>query len=214
MKIECIQVGPLQTNCYILCDEDRSAAAVIDPGFEAERILSALDKTGCKIEKVILTHGHFDHIEAAGEILDKTGVKLYAFDKELTLLQDPDMNLHTRFMHTPFRVLRPDVLISDGGEIEVGGLKLRFMHTPGHTSGSCCIFCGNVIFSGDTIFHETIGGTDHPTGDIKTLFKTVKKIAAIEADYDIFPGHGEPTTLSHERVYNPYMGNNDDEIVY
>jgi hydroxyacylglutathione hydrolase len=205
MFIKHLTVGPIGTNCYILCDTASSAAAVIDPGAEAERILSALGDTGCRAEYILLTHAHWDHTGAVAELKEKTGARFAVFAPEEPLLCDDSRNFSRKF-GAQDSVPRPDILISDGGTLRLGGLKLKFIATPGHTAGSCCIICGDCIFTGDTVFREDVGRTDLPTGSEEDIVSSVKKLAALEGEYRLFPGHGELTTMSHERAFNPLLG--------
>ena len=205
MFIKRLIVGRFQTNCYILGDESTGEAAVIDPGDNAQGILDLLDSTKMKTKYVILTHGHYDHISAAREILDATGAKLAAFCLESEMLKNTRLCLQYLFTKEPFEPLIPDLEFKNGDMLRLGSLELKIMHTPGHTKGSCCIICGYEIFCGDTIFFESIGRTDFPTGDSGELRKTLKALAELAGDFRLYPGHGEQTTLSHERRYNSYL---------
>jgi hydroxyacylglutathione hydrolase len=205
MKIITLQVGSIQTNCYILCDEASHKAAIIDPGANEQRILEQLQKTGCIAEFIILTHGHFDHTAAAAELLAATGAKLVAHQLEAEIIGSAALSMHTMFTSKPYKPLVTDIFVSEGDSLPLGSLVLKFIHTPGHTQGGCCIICGDNIFCGDTVFRENIGRTDLPTANRIEMSRSVKRIAAIDGDYKLYPGHGEPTTLSHERENNPYM---------
>lgn len=205
LYIRRLPVGPIATNCYILCDREIGKAAVIDPGFEAPRILAELKETGCRAEYIVLTHGHADHMSAAGEVQAATGAPLAAYEGELPLLRDPAANLHRSFSGAPFVPLTPAVLLPDGGTLRVGGLTLRVLHTPGHTAGSCVLLCGRTMFAGDTLFYEGAGRTDLPTGSAADMTRSLRRLAALEGDWQVLPGHGPVTTLDHERQCNPFM---------
>lgn len=205
LDIRRLLVGPIATNCYILCDPESGKAAVIDPGFEAPRILAELKATGCRAACILLTHGHADHMSAAGEVQAATGAPLAVFEGELPLLADPVANLHNSFSGTPFVPLTPQVRFPDGGILRVGGLTLRALHTPGHTAGSCVLLCGHTMFAGDTLFCEGAGRTDLPTGSAADMARSLRRLAALEGDYRVLPGHGPATTLAHERRCNPFM---------
>lgn len=207
MLIKALTVGPLATNCYLLCDRQGGSAAMIDPGAEPERILAALSETGCSLVYILLTHGHFDHIGAAAEILSKTGAKLALCADELKLLQTPSLNLSSVFSREIPPTLKADILLLDGQEITLGSLNIKMIQTPGHTVGSCCYRCEEVIFSGDTLFREGAGRTDFPTGDFAELTCSLKRLTEIAGDFRVCPGHGEETALSHEREVNPFMRN-------
>lgn len=205
MTVQTLQVGPIATNCYILCDPAVHRAAVIDPGFEAQRVLAALRDTGCTADYVILTHGHADHMTEAGRVLRSTGAKLAVFEGELPLLRDPQANLYHSFSDGPFVPLEPQALLPDGGTLQVGSLTVRVLHTPGHTAGSCVLLCGDTLFAGDTLFYESAGRTDMPTGSVTDLVRSLRRLAALPGDYKVLPGHGPATTLGHERRFNPFM---------
>lgn len=208
MFIKCLKVGQIETNCYILSDRVSGIAAVIDPGAEAGRILAALRETQCEAKIVLLTHGHFDHITAVPEVIAATGASLAVCGRELALLNDPQRNLTATFSQaasaqTPFT---PDRLLHDGDTVEVGSLTLTVIETPGHTPGSCCFLCQDMLFSGDTLFHDGAGRTDFPGGDVEALRQSIARLAALPGDYQVLPGHGEFTTLAHERLVNPFAG--------
>jgi hydroxyacylglutathione hydrolase len=205
MKIITMRVGAIQTNCYILCDEITRTAAIIDPGANCTGILAELKKVNCTAEYIILTHGHFDHTGAAKELIVATGAKLVAHQLEAEIIASATLSLHTMFTQKPYQSLVADILVAEGDSLPLGSLELKFIHTPGHTQGGCCIICGDNIFCGDTVFKENIGRTDFPTSDSNEMNRSVKRIAKIEGEYNLYPGHEEPTTLSYERKYNPYM---------
>ncbi|MBQ7625265.1 MAG: MBL fold metallo-hydrolase [Clostridia bacterium] len=201
MKIRALTVGVLQTNCYILADDKTKECAVIDPGDEAERILSAAQ--GYKVKYVILTHGHFDHFEAAEEIREKTGAQtlIDRLDYDLLLSGGESGALLMKDSLTP----KIDGFIKDGDELTLGTLKLKIMSTPGHTQGSCVIICDKVIFSGDTLFLESYGRCDLTGGSEEDMRKSLLKLSELPGDYTVLPGHGDRTYLSYERRFNPLM---------
>lgn len=205
MFIKCLKVGQLGTNCYVVCDKIANRAVIIDPGADAQRIVSALADTECQADYVLLTHGHYDHMGAAREVLDKTGAKLAVFEEELAFLNDPDANLNNMFVKTAYEPFSPDLLLRDGETLTVGALEFKFIHMPGHTPGSCSILCQDELFSGDTLFREDVGRTDLPGGSAQALRLSVRKMADLPGEYQVLPGHGEFTTMSHEREMNPYL---------
>lgn len=203
MNIRNFAVGPVSAECYIVRDEITNTAFMVDPGDDAEYLLKKLGQA--KLEYVILTHGHFDHVMAADEILKKSGAKLVVCDKEVPALTDPELGGFNSFGVAKFVPLYADVVVSDGDELDFAGKKLEFMNTPGHTKGSMCIKMGDVIFTGDTLFAGTCGRCDLPSGDYREMLDSLKRLAELEGDFIIYPGHGEPSKLSIERSYNPYM---------
>ena len=203
MTIRCLPLGALQANCYLLSDEE-GATAVIDPGDEAGTILETVRAGELAVEAILLTHAHFDHILAADELRRETGAPVYVYETDAPALADPRRSL-TVLAKGGAGPLRADHLLKDGEELRVGRLAVSVLHTPGHTPGSCCFLCGDALFSGDTLFAGSIGRTDFPGGDDQTMAASLRMLAALEPGIRVFPGHGESTTLSKERMENPYL---------
>ena len=203
MTIRCLPLGALQANCYLLSDEE-GATAVIDPGDEAGTILETVRSGELAVEAILLTHAHFDHILAADELRRETGAPVYVYETDAPALADPRRSL-TVLAKGGAGPLRADHLLKDGEELRVGRLAVSVLHTPGHTPGSCCFLCGDALFSGDTLFAGSIGRTDFPGGDDQAMAASLRMLAALEPGIRVFPGHGESTTLSKERMENPYL---------
>jgi len=191
------------TNCYILCGEN-GHAAVIDPAFYPEKIKQAIEAEGLILEKILLTHAHFDHIMAAEE-LRKCGAKVYVHEYDDEMYIDPLKNSMIEFTgkNVPFE--RADVLLSDGDTVELDGEELHVIHTPGHTKGSVCYKTDGVIFTGDTLFCGSIGRWDLYGGSREMLMSSLKKLAKLSGNYTVLSGHGESTTLEQEKNDNIYM---------
>ena len=204
MKIYKYTVGTMGTNCYII-DGGSGKCAVVDPGADIEKITSAVESKGLTVEKIILTHAHFDHMLALEELRRLTGAPLLIYKDEAGLLADCNKNLLHRYADVAVPPEPAEVLLSDGDVITVGDGRLTVMHTPGHTPGSMCLVTGDTVISGDTLFRESIGRYDFPGGDYGTIMKSLDKFKALEGDYKILPGHGPSTTLSHEKEYNLYL---------
>jgi glyoxylase-like metal-dependent hydrolase (beta-lactamase superfamily II) len=213
MFIKCLTVGQIETNCYIACDKVTNRAAIIDPGADANRIITALNETGCEADYVILTHGHVDHMSAAHEVLRATGAKLAVFADELELINDPDKSLYYTMHSQPFERFKPEVLMKDGDILSFGSISLKVIHTPGHTQGSCCLIGQDTLFSGDTLFRGNVGRCDLPTGSSFEIAKSITRLLALDGDLQVLPGHGEFTTLEYERRHNPFSGRNVDETI-
>ena len=192
VSFDTLPLGAYQTNCYILKNDGK--ALVIDPGYEPETVLAHLRWEGLTLEAILLTHGHFDHVGAVKELVAQTDCRVYIHPAEDSM---PAMltagKLH--YTHT----------YGEGDILELAGLTLRVLHTPGHTPGSVCLLCQDVLFSGDTLFSGSCGRTDLPGGDWPTIQKSLRRLAGIEADLTVCPGHGEASTLSREKVTNPYL---------
>lgn len=204
MKIETVQVGPLETNAYIVAADGDGAAAVIDPGDDSERILAAAKAAGVTIEKIILTHGHWDHIGAVADVVDATGAKVYVHEDDAEFLTDPDKNLSGLVFER--RESRADETVSEGETIVVGGLELHVIHTPGHTPGGMSLLAEGNLFCGDLVFYNSMGRTDLPGGDQARMHESVhSKVMTLSDETNIFPGHGPATTVGRERAENPYL---------
>ena len=193
MNVKKLALGAYQTNCYLLFEGDK--AVVIDPGYEADTILRALDTLGMSLEAILLTHGHFDHVGAVKELVAETGCDVYIHAAESTM---PPMVTAgpLYFTHT----------YDEGDSVcPIAGLELTVLHTPGHTPGSVCLLMGNEMFSGDTLFACSFGRTDLPGGDPRKMMESLRRLASLEAEYHVHPGHGSSTTLSAEKRCNPYL---------
>ena len=192
MQVHTLPLGAYQTNCYILQNGHR--CAIIDPGYEPERILSFLKEKELTAEAILLTHGHFDHVGAVRELAAELDVKVY--------LHEADLSLPPQFTAGP---LCYTDTYRGGLSIEAAGLDIFVRHTPGHTPGSVCLLVENVLFSGDTLFAGSCGRTDLPGGDWAAIHESLRRLMRMPGDYTVCPGHGEATTLEYERNHNPYV---------
>ena len=206
--IRTIPVGPLQCNCSIVADVDAGEAVVIDPGDEADKILSALAATKCRAVLLLHTHGHFDHIGAAAGVKRGTGaaIRIHAADRPL---YDALPEQASFFGLSAEKPLLPDGGFTDGESIGVGRFHLQAIHTPGHTPGSTCFRLESeppVLFSGDTLFRRSIGRTDLWGGDTATILASIReKLFALPDDLRVVCGHGPDTTIGEERRQNPFV---------
>ncbi len=205
MKIFKYSVGVMGTNSYIVLDEETKKAALIDPGDEPDKLLSALESKGAELSYIILTHGHFDHIIAIPEIKEKTGASLLIHKDDAPMLVDGSLSLLSRFTDLVIDFPTPDRLLNDGDKITLGNSEIKVTHTPGHTPGSICLTVGSDLISGDTLFRECIGRYDVPGGSYETLLKSLEKIKTLDIKGKIYPGHGMSTTLEHELKHNTYL---------
>ena len=185
-------LGLYQVNTYLLFN-DAGEALVIDPGYEADAILDALE--GKTLKAIVLTHGHFDHVGAVKELVAETGCEVYIHAAEATL---PPMMTAGELYYTRTYAEGDTV-------VPISGVELKVLHTPGHTPGSVCLLWGNDLFTGDTLFEGSCGRVDFPGGDPAQMMQSLHRLASFQADYRIHPGHGASTTLTREKGYNPYL---------
>lgn len=204
---------PLKTvwaaNCYAVIS-DKGNAALIDAPCEPENILSALEDEKAKLKIILLTHGHFDHINAAEALKEKTGAAVYIHKNDSEKLKSEYLSVASLFGVSDFAPVSGAKLLGDGDEIGLDEIKIKVLHTPGHTSGGVCFIVGNALFSGDTLFELSVGRTDMPDGSLGELTKSLAKLRSLEGDYKVYPGHGPVTELSYERTYNPYLADRKD----
>ena len=204
MQIIRLPVGMLQANCYLVA-EAGGDAVVIDPGAEAERIIEAVRSRDLKVKHILLTHVHFDHMQAAADVAAATGADILAPEGDWPALTDPQLSLCHMMPGGGSQTLSAAGKLRDGEVVEAGKLRLTVLRTPGHTPGSCCFLCGDVLFTGDTLFRGSVGRTDFPGGSYDALKRSLDRLAALPGDYPLLPGHDDATTLAEERAGNPYM---------
>lgn len=214
LQIETFVVSIMQTNCYFITDEETGLCAVVDPGAYTPALTRRIEESGGKLQYVLLTHGHFDHIGKANDIREKTGAKIVLCTDEKEFLQKNELNLSYMATPTGFDAFEADILLDENDTVTLGKTEFTLIKTPGHTKGSACFITDGVIFTGDTIMKETIGRTDFPTGSYRDMIGSLKKLDALDGDYVLYPGHDAPTTLQHERENNVYMGNMSYEDFY
>ena len=205
-KIGRMVLGSYQTNCYFIYQEDKKRAIVVDPADQGRKIYEALLRNGIRVEAILLTHGHFDHIWGTGELRESAGVKLYALDAEKKVCEDSHNNV-SDMTGRPYTVT-PDEYLKDRQEMTLAGIHFQVIATPGHTIGSCCYYFPEAGFlvSGDTLFAESVGRTDLATGSMGALVRSVKeKLFVLPEETKVYPGHGEATTIGHEKKYNPFL---------
>ena len=202
MRYLCITDGMLAENCYLLLDEASGEAAVIDPGFVNDRLLGEIAKY--KVRWILLTHGHFDHIEGVDRLRALTGAPSAAFRTEGAFAADPAQNGSLLMFGRPI-ACTVDRLLEDGETIHVGAVPVQVLHTPGHTAGGCCYVTPEAVFTGDTLMGYSVGRCDLPTGDEAALAVSLQKLAALPGDPAICGGPGPVTRLSEEKRRNPYL---------
>ena len=206
MKVLVLPVGPLKANCYTVCQEETGDCVVIDPGGDRELLLHSLEEHRLTPKAILLTHGHFDHIGAVDDLKKRTGAKLVIHPEDVGLLQDPDRNLSRPFGIGDLQVkATPDRLLKDEDMLEIGGIRFRVLHAPGHTMGGVFYIGDGILFSGDTLMQGTAGRTDMPGGNLQMLMKSLSRLSDLDDSVVICPGHGPQSTLARERISNPYL---------
>lgn len=202
----CISKGLIDSNIYIV--GDKGEAAVIDCGVNAKKIYEEANTNGLKIKYIILTHCHFDHVFYTDALKELAGAKVIIHKKDAANLDNSD-SVFMKRMGLSMHVSDPDIVVDDGDEISIGGHDFKFIHTPGHTSGSMCIKVDNMLFSGDTLFKMSMGRTDLGDGNAEDIHKSLKKLCKLPDDTKVFPGHGEATYIKFEKEHNPYLEKGD-----
>lgn len=194
MKQVTMALGAYQTNCYMIWAEDSDDCVVIDPGYQPDTVLAQAKKQGKTVTAILLTHGHFDHVGAVRELVAETDCDVYICPEDLAM--PPQLTAGPLYYtHT----------YGEGDVLQIAGLTIRVIRTPGHTPGSVCLIVEDTIFSGDTLFEGSCGRTDLPGGDWAQILQSLKRLKSMDRDYKVCPGHGGATTLAEERMYNPYM---------
>lgn len=207
MKIYSYPLGMIYTNCYIVTNEDTKEGLIIDPSDQAADIKARIQELEITPVAILLTHGHFDHIMAAKDLKETYHIPVLAGEKEKAMLEDYNLNgtLSVGRNYT----LSADRLLKDGEELTLGGLKIKVIHTPGHTAGSVCYYFEKekVLLSGDTLFLESVGRTDMPTGNTHDLLESLnRKLMLLPDDVIVYPGHGDKTAIGYEKANNPFIG--------
>lgn len=204
IKIHSYIVGPIATNCYLIEDAETGKLAVIDPGDRCPELVDEIDRRSGELSLILLTHGHFDHVMGVAALCDRYHPEVCVCGEEMELLQNGLYN-RSSVHHIRIHSFTVDRMLRDGDTIALGNSLIRFIHTPGHTRGSGCYVVDDCIFSGDTIFCESVGRTDFPTSSPADMKRSVRRIRDLEGNYAIYPGHDVFSTLEHERRYNPFM---------
>ncbi|WP_092453898.1 MBL fold metallo-hydrolase [[Clostridium] fimetarium] len=198
-------LGSVSTNCYFIVNVSTKDTIIIDPADSPATIKSVISENGLKPQAILLTHGHFDHILAANQIKEKFNIPVIACDKEKNIIENSSFNLSSSFGANV--QLKADEYVQDGTLLNIAGFSIKVIHTPGHTEGSVCYYFLNedILISGDTLFNESVGRSDFPTGSASQLIRSVKeKLLILPGKTIVYPGHGDSTTIEYEKKYNPF----------
>ena len=206
LKIGRMVIGSVQTNCYFVYREGSNDVIFFDPADKGDYIYETLKEKDLRVKGILLTHAHFDHIWGCNRLRELSGAPLYAYEAEKVLCEDAVTNVSEQ-VGRPYTVI-PDRYLKDGEEITIAGITCRVIATPGHTVGSCCYYFeeAGILIAGDTLFEESVGRTDLATGSMSELTRSVKdKLFTLPDDTKVYPGHGDSTTIGHEKQYNPFV---------
>ena len=209
LRVLAMEVGPLAENTYIVGHVASGTAVVIDPGDEADEILGQLAGRGWVLDKILLTHGHFDHVGAVAALKERTGASVHIHPDDVEQMRTAGRQGAMFGLHVPAPP-PPDVLVREGDTVSLGDVAFRVLHTPGHTPGHVTYLCGDLAFVGDLIFEGSIGRTDLPGGSLDELLRAVReKIFTLPGETILFPGHGPATTVGDEMRGNPFFTGED-----
>lgn len=200
MIIKTVITGQIQENCYIIMDEESKEIAIIDPGDDGYKIKSVVDSLGGKPKFILLTHGHFDHVGAVEEIADAYNISFY-----INKIEEQYTNVYDVFG----RIRKADGYLSDGDKINLGNKEIIALYTPGHSKGELSYLVDGNLFSGDALFNGSVGRSDFEGGNAEELITSIKtKLAVLDEDTKVYPGHGPSSTIGIEKRSNPYLSGN------
>lgn len=199
MRIDVIPAGSYMTNCYIIIDEDTNESIVIDPGDDEKLLLDAFDKTGSKLKFILLTHGHADHTAAVKSFRGKYGIDAYINERDSELIEKEEEMFGSKNENG-------NKFVKEGDTLTFGNMEIKCIETPGHTPGGMSYLIDHSLFTGDTLFYNSIGRTDFPGGDYTQIIDSIiNKIMTLSDDIRVFPGHGQQSTVGYERSTNPFL---------
>lgn len=206
LKIGRLMLGICQTNCYFVYQEGSTDVIFFDPADKGDYIYEKLQEKGLNVKGILLTHGHFDHIWGTNKLRELSGAPIYAYEAEKVLCENAITNVSDQ-VGRPYTVV-PDYYVKDGEEITIAGMTCKVIATPGHTVGSCCYYFeeAGMLIAGDTLFQESVGRTDLATGSMSAIIHSVKdKLFLLPDETKVYPGHGDVTSIGHEKRYNPFV---------
>jgi len=205
LTVEKLVVGPLESNCYLVMDNESKETLIIDPGDQDERILACVQANGLKTTAIVLTHSHGDHIGGVAAVKEATGAPILIHRQEADWITDPEKNL-SAVLGMPVTSPPADRTLEEGATIPIGKASLRVLHTPGHSPGGLSLYREGMLFSGDLLFRESVGRVDLPGGDAAALIESIKsKVFSLPDETIVYPGHGESTTIGYEKQHNPFV---------
>jgi len=206
MKIHTLNLGELRVNSYVV-ETAPGRCIIIDLGGDPDYLMKFLESHKLKLRKILLTHGHFDHIGGVEAVRKLTGAEVYIHEDDAKMLTSAEYSLAAGISYHPFTSVTDFTAITGDSLLNDGDLSFQVLHTPGHSEGSVCYVCGNVMFTGDTLFRDSIGRTDFPGSNPIDMRNSLCALKMINGDYKVLPGHGPASSLRYEQNNNPYMRN-------
>lgn len=206
MKVEIFVTGIISTNCYVVSNEETKEAVIIDPAACPKKLTGYIEEEGLEVTAVLLTHGHFDHMMGVQELVDRYQVPVYVHEAEKELIGNPQLNLSASY--TNGVTFTKGTYVKDKEVLFLAGYDFLVLHTPGHTQGGVCYYVESehVLFSGDTLFCNSVGRTDFPTSSMSDLIRSIReKLLPMPDETIIYPGHMGATTIGNERINNPFI---------
>lgn len=206
IKIEQYCVGMAGTNCYFIINKDTDEILIVDPGGQGEKLRNIIKRCSYKPAAILLTHGHFDHVLAVKELAAQYQIRVYAHEEEEETLTQPGLNLSG--MAGKSENFYADVYVRDKQQLDLIGIRILVLHTPGHTDGGCCYYFQEqkILISGDTLFAGSVGRTDFPNGSSSRLIRSIREqLLVLPDDVAVYPGHMHTSTIGEERVSNPFL---------
>lgn len=198
MRVNAYPMGEYGANCYLIIDDSSKDAVVIDPGANGESLIKEIERLGCSVKAILLTHAHFDHIGAVEELKTTYNISVYVHEGEV---ENSKLNSNV-YLKLPSDC----TIINDGDILNFSSIKIKCIHTPGHSKGGMCFLIGDNVFTGDTLFKGSIGRTDFISGDYDTLINSIEeKLMVLDKNTIVYPGHGPSSTIIYERMRNPFL---------